>query len=113
MKAMEPALIHSINWTALPETIVHSTIHRREFHTDALSVVRYEFESGSVFPSHAHPESQLTMILSGTFTFQFENGREEYRAGDLVSIPGGVAHEGRAEHGTAVLLCLFAPPRKR
>jgi quercetin dioxygenase-like cupin family protein len=103
--------IRSINWSSLPQTPVNEAIGRREFHTETLTVIRYDFEAGGVFPRHAHPESQLTLIVSGRFTFDFGDRREAYAAGELVSIAGGVPHEGRADDGPAVVLCFFAPPR--
>lgn len=107
----ELALVRSINWSSLPQAPVNDAIGRREFHTDALTVIRYDFEAGGVFPRHAHPEPQLTLIVSGRFTFDFGGHREAYAAGELVSIAGGVPHEGRADDGPAVILCFFAPPR--
>lgn len=103
--------VRSINWSSLPQTPVNDAIGRREFHTDALTVIRYDFEAGGVFPRHAHPEPQLTLIVSGRFTFDFGDHREAYAAGELVSIAGGMPHEGRADDGPAVIVCFFAPPR--
>jgi quercetin dioxygenase-like cupin family protein len=99
-------------WDRIPETIVHGAIRRRTFATDALMVVRYEFPPGAVFPRHAHPEPQVTLILSGALAFHYDDRHAAHGPGDIVSIAGNVPHEGRAGDEGAVILCLFAPPRR-
>lgn len=76
-----------------------------------MTIVRYEFDAGAVFPRHAHPEWQVTIVESGTMTFDFGDTVEHYEAGGIVSIPGGAAHEGRAAHGPVIITCIFTPPR--
>lgn len=101
----------TFRWEDLPETIVFETIKRRQFHTDVLTMTYYQMAEGSVFPRHTHPESQITMVLSGEFTFDYGDRVEQYQAGETVFIPGGVPHEGRAENGPAEILGIVSPPR--
>ena len=63
MSHLEPT---AIDWAVLPETVVHGRIRKRTFTTDRFTVVRYDFPDGAVFPWHAHPESQATIVLAGT-----------------------------------------------
>jgi quercetin dioxygenase-like cupin family protein len=105
-------MIETLAWDRLPETVVHDAIRRRIFTTDTLMVVRYDFPPGAVFPRHAHPEPQVTLILSGALAFHYDDRVTAHCPGDIVSIAGGVPHEGRAGDGGAVILCLFAPPRR-
>lgn len=104
--------VRSINWDGVPEATVHGTIRRRVFETDKVTVVRYDFAPGSIFPMHRHPESQVTVVLAGALTFDYGDRAEQHRVGDVVAIPGGVAHEGRAGDEPTVALCIFAPPRR-
>jgi quercetin dioxygenase-like cupin family protein len=104
-------VIDSIAWDRLPETRVHGNIRRRMFGTPQMTLVRYDFPSRGVFPRHSHPEPQVTLVLEGTFTFDYDGHADSYTAGDIVAIPGGVPHEGRAGDRGAVILCVFAPPR--
>ncbi|MFN8058331.1 MAG: cupin domain-containing protein [Vicinamibacterales bacterium] len=108
MSHLEPA---AIDWAVLPETVVHGRIRKRTFTTDRFTVVRYDFPDGAVFPWHAHPESQATIVLAGTFTFDFGSYQRDYIEGQVIVIPGGVGHEGRAEHGPADIVCVLTPPR--
>ena len=104
-------MIDSVAWDRLPVTLVHGNIGRRTFGTPQLTLVRYEFPSGAVFPRHAHPEPQVTLVLDGTFTFDYGSHAVTHQPGDIVSIPGGVPHEGRAGDSACVIVCVFAPPR--
>lgn len=104
-------MIDSVAWNRLPEIVVHGNIRRRTFGTAQMTLVRYEFPSGAVFPRHAHAEPQVTLVLDGTFTFDYGNHAASHQPGDIVSIPGGVPHEGRAGNHGAVIVCVFAPPR--
>lgn len=103
--------IQSISWSAVPETVVHGSISRKVLHTDKLTIIRYEFAPGAIYPLHQHPESQVTLVLSGALTFDYGDRVERHCAGDLVVIPSNIPHEGRAEEGPTVILCVFVPPR--
>ncbi len=111
MEPMTSSVVHAITWEAIPSTVVHGAIRRRAFQTDTVGLIRYDFEGGAVFPRHAHPEPQMTMVLSGTFTFVFDGAVERYAPGAIVAIPGDVPHEGRADDGPVTIVCIFAPPR--
>ncbi|MBI2833910.1 MAG: cupin domain-containing protein [Acidobacteria bacterium] len=105
--------VQAINWGHLTETIVHGTIKRRVFETDTMTIIRYEFAPDSVFPMHQHPEAQVTLIVSGALTFDYGDRAQRYRAGDIVVIPGNVAHEGRVTDEPTVALCIVVPPRSQ
>jgi quercetin dioxygenase-like cupin family protein len=96
----------------LRETVVHGSIKCRMFHTDRLSLVRYEFPPRAVFPRHAHPEAQVTMVLSGVLMFDYGDRVDRHEQGDLVSIPPNVPHEGRTADEPATIVCVFSPPRR-
>lgn len=103
--------VQSANWDAIPETIVHKTIKRKVFQTDKLTIIRYEFAPGSVFPRHSHPELQVTMVLSGALTFHYGDRHQRHEVGEVVAIPGGVPHEGRVGGEPTVAVCIFVPPK--
>jgi quercetin dioxygenase-like cupin family protein len=99
-------------WEHLPESVVHGNIRRRTFGTERLTLIRYAFPPHAVFPSHTHPDPQVSLVLEGTFAFHYVDRVTLHEPGAIVSIPGGVPHEGRAGDRGAVILCLFAPPRQ-
>lgn len=108
---MLDSLETAIEWQAIPSTTVHGGIAKRSVTTDRFTIVRYDFPAGSVFPMHAHAESQATVVLSGSFTFVTDARTHTYHAGDVAVLPGHVAHEGRADHGPATIVCVLTPPR--
>jgi quercetin dioxygenase-like cupin family protein len=108
---MPTTAIESFAWEEIPATVVYPGITRRTCQTPRMTIVRYEFEAGAIYPSHAHPEWQVTIVDSGTMTFDFGDWVEHYEAGSIVSIPGEAAHAGRAEHGPVTITCVFTPPR--
>ena len=111
-ESMPTTAVESYTWEQPRETVAHAGITRRICQTERLTIVRYEFAAGAVFPSHAHREWQVTMVESGIMTFDFGDRIEHYKPADIISIPGGVAHQGRAEHGPVTIMCVFTPPRR-
>jgi quercetin dioxygenase-like cupin family protein len=109
---MNLADVQSIDWAVVPSSTVHGSIARQTVTSDRFTVVRYEFPAGAVFPRHAHPESQVTLVASGIFTFDFGDATRIVRKGEAIVIPGDVPHEGRAEHGPATILCVLTPARR-
>ncbi len=43
-------------------------------------------------PLHRHPETEVFRILKGRYLYQVDDRRFHAEAGDVVSVPGGVAH---------------------
>ena len=63
------------------------------------TLVRYLYAPGSIFPVHAHPEEQVTVVLRGRIGFDVAGAHLELGPGEIAVIPGGVAH-GAAVVGT-------------
>ncbi len=61
------------------------------------TVVRYVYAPGAVFPVHAHPEEQVTVVLRGRIGFDVAGEHVELGPGEIAVIPGG------APHGAAVV----------
>ena len=55
-------------------------------------MVQYLYAPGSVFPRHAHPQEQITLVVRGRIRFDFDGSSVELGSGDVAVIPGGVAH---------------------
>jgi quercetin dioxygenase-like cupin family protein len=75
-----------------------------------LTVSMYRYAAGAAWEEHAHPEDQLTCVLSGEIVFR--SGGEELRLGPgrQLLIPGGVAHSAEAGPADVVTLNVW-PPR--
>ncbi|MCA9726252.1 MAG: cupin domain-containing protein [Candidatus Eisenbacteria bacterium] len=76
--------------------------------TDRMTVIRCSYKAGSDFPSHFHPQEQITIVEEGTIVFEFED-REvvSVTAGQMIAIPAHVRHATRVPEGQARALNLF------
>ena len=79
-------------WASLPAEEVLPGIQRQTVHGERQTLVRYWYAPGSVFPVHAHPEEQITAVLSGRIRFEVAGEAREVGPGEVVVIPGGVPH---------------------
>ncbi len=79
-------------WSNVAEEAPQSGVVRQTVHAERQTLVRYRYAPGSVFPIHAHPEEQITVVLRGTLAFQLDGAELIAEAGDVVVIPGGVPH---------------------
>lgn len=80
-------------------------------HAARMTVTRYSFGGGGVFPHHVHNQEQITYVLGGQLTFVV--GRQFHRlsAGDLIVIPAGVPHSAEAGSAGAEVLSVVSPAR--
>jgi quercetin dioxygenase-like cupin family protein len=85
--------------------------HGRFVHSEHTTHVYWTIEAGAVLPEHSHPHEQIVNVLEGTY--ELKVGGEPYRldAGDVLVIPGGVPHSGRAHTGCRIL-DVFSPVRE-
>lgn len=100
-------------WSAVPEEMPQPGVIRQTVHAERQSLVRYRYAPGSVFPVHAHPEEQITVVLRGTLAFEIDGTELLGEPGDIIVIPGGVAHGARVVGDEEVeTLNTFVPRRE-
>ena len=98
-------------WTDLPAQALTESIQRRYFTADRVTVARFELKKGGVVPRHAHENEQVSCVLSGALTFQFDDREVVVGAGEVMQIPGGIAHEVTVLEDTLVV-DIFCPVRQ-
>jgi quercetin dioxygenase-like cupin family protein len=81
-----------VAWDDVPSEVVLPGVERQTVQGERQTLVRYRYAPGSVFPVHAHPEEQVTAVLSGRIVFDVAGERHEVGPGEVVVIPGGVPH---------------------
>jgi quercetin dioxygenase-like cupin family protein len=86
-----------VAWTDLPREDVLPGITRQVIHGARQTLVRYLYAPGAVFPLHAHPQEQITLVVRGRIAFDVAGTRLELGPGEVAVIPGGLPH------GAAVL----------
>ena len=94
MKAIvEPVQV--ARWDDLSTEVVYPGVRRQCVDAERMTVVRYTYAPGSVFPAHSHPEEQVTMVLSGEIEFDVAGATVQAGAGSVILIPSGVVHGAR------------------
>ena len=79
-------------WRGVPVEEVLPGILRQTVHGAGQTLVRYRYAPGAVFPVHAHPQEQITLVLAGRIAFRVGEERVELGPGDHAVIPPGVPH---------------------
>jgi quercetin dioxygenase-like cupin family protein len=86
---------------------------RRGFSSEHATVNRYSFAPGAAFPTHRHPQEQITVILEGDMELSTADGVERLSAGDWTVFAGDVEHGLRAGDGGATIIAIIVPRRER
>lgn len=97
-------------WEKIETEKLSDTITRQMLNGDHSTLARVFLSRGAFVPRHAHPNEQISMILSGALKFVFDDGELVVRAGEFLLIPPHVAHAAEALEDT-VDLDFFAPRR--
>jgi quercetin dioxygenase-like cupin family protein len=87
------------------------SIQRRYVTADRVTIARFELKRGGVVPRHAHENEQVSCVLSGALSFTFDDREVRVGAGEVMQIPGGIAHEVTVLEDT-VVIDVFSPVRQ-
>jgi quercetin dioxygenase-like cupin family protein len=82
------------------------------FSSEHATVNRYTFAPGASFPTHRHPQEQITVIEEGEMELTTAEGTQRLAAGDWTVFPGEVEHGLRAGVGGARVLAIIVPRRE-
>jgi len=93
VKAVEPVRV--ARWGDLSAEVVLPGVRRQCVDAERMTVVRYTYAPGSVFPAHSHSEEQVTMVLSGEIEFDVAGATVQAGVEVLILIPSGVVHGAR------------------
>jgi len=69
------------------------------------------FPPNSGFPSHAHPEEQISIVREGEMDITFGEITQRVKPGDVIVFPPDVAHAGKTFESACRLIGIFSPPR--
>ena len=98
-------------WIDVPNEEINESIARRYITGDSVTVARFELKRGGVVPSHAHPNEQISIVISGALLFRMDGRDTVVKAGEMMQIPGNVAHEVRVLED-ALVVDVFSPVRQ-
>ena len=83
----------------------------RFVHADRMTCSYWNVAAGSELPEHAHPHEQITNMIRGLFEMTLEGKTQTVTEGDVVVIPSGARHRGRALTD-CFILDVFSPVRE-
>ena len=86
-------------------------IHARFVHSDTMTFAYWTIRAGAVLPAHAHPHEQVVNMLEGEFELVLDGVAHSLRPGEVLAIPGGATHSGRALTDCRIL-DVFHPVRE-
>jgi quercetin dioxygenase-like cupin family protein len=85
--------------------------HGRFVHSEHTTHVYWQIEEGAELPEHSHPHEQIVNVLEGRYELTVDGETFVLTSGDVLVIPGGAAHSGRA-HAASRILDVFSPVRE-
>lgn len=86
-------------------------IVRRALTSEQATVTEYTFEPGATFPSHVHPQEQITLVLEGAVRLTSGGVTEGLAAGAWSIVAGGTAHGITAGPDGTRFLAILVPRR--
>ena len=98
-------------WSDLPVEQINATIARQYVTGDRVTIARFELKRGGVVPRHAHENEQVSVVLSGALLFRIDGRETTVRGGEVMQIPGNVAHEVEVLED-AMVMDVFSPVRQ-
>ena len=99
------------SWEQVETEKLSKTITRQMLNGEHTTVARILLARGAFVPRHTHVSEQFSLILSGALKFIFDDREVVVHAGEILFIPGDVAHAAEALEDT-VDLDIFAPRRE-
>ncbi len=109
---MARVLTTPVAWADVPAEEVYPGIVRRVLQGDCQTMVRYDYAAGSVFPVHAHPQEQITVVISGEIEFTINDEPVTLRAGQAALIPANMPHGARVPGTSSVETFNALSPRR-
>ena len=100
-----------LRWEDEPIEALGTGIGRRMVNGEAMTLAQITIATGTVVPSHEHPNEQIATVVSGRLRFVVGSEEREVGPGESVLIPGGVPHRVDALEDS-VVLDAFAPRRE-
>ena len=104
-------MMHTTNDTRAFKELGNGVRRRIRSWGPELMAVEVAFDAGGEGAAHAHPHSQLTYCLAGSFRFEVDGKPVRLRQGDTLYFPPNVPH-GCAALEAGLLLDVFTPARE-
>ena len=84
--------LRHFEWDEIVPEKVYPGVERQVIDGAHQTLVRYVYRRGAVFPVHAHPQEQITTVLSGRIQFEVDGVTLVLGPGETAVIPAGIPH---------------------
>jgi quercetin dioxygenase-like cupin family protein len=98
-------------WNDIHREKMNNLVTRQVLHGDTMTVARLELREGAFVPLHSHTNEQITMVTAGALEFEIDGKKLIVRVGEMLQIPGNVAHSVVALEDS-VAVDVFSPVRE-
>ena len=93
-----------LDWTSFPADSPHGGVRARRFDSDALTLIRYEFDPEASYPLHEHEHEHFIYAVDGRASIRLGADVLEVQPGDIVRVPADATHGITAGETGATLL---------
>jgi quercetin dioxygenase-like cupin family protein len=94
-----------------PSYEIASGLFFRPVFAEHLSLNFVTFPAHSGFPSHVHPEEQISIVREGEMDITVGDLTRRVAPGDVIVFPPNVPHAGTTHDHPCRLIDIFSPPR--
>ena len=98
-------------WSEIAPEQINPSISRRFITGDHVTLARFELAQGGIVPRHAHPNEQVSFVVTGKLKFRIDEKEVVVASGEVLQIPGGVPHEVEVIED-ALVIDVFSPIRQ-
>ena len=98
-------------WADVLSEQMNPLFTRQFVYGEKAMLAKIALKAGCVVPEHRHENEQISMVTAGSMEFVINGQTQIVSAGEVLIIPGGVAHSATALEDFEGL-DIFAPPRK-
>jgi quercetin dioxygenase-like cupin family protein len=102
--------LQHIPWHTIPLEEVNPRLQRQFVVGQGIMLARILLKKGCIVPEHSHHNEQLSYVMDGALKFWIDGQEIVVHAGEILCIPGNMAHKVEALEDS-VSLDIFSPPR--
>ena len=88
------------------------TVKGRRIEGERITFAVIELTADAIVPEHRHENEQLGMVIAGSVTFTVGDETRDLVPGGTWRIPSDVPHQVTAGPTGAIVIDVFAPPRR-
>jgi quercetin dioxygenase-like cupin family protein len=95
--------VNLYRWDELPLDKITEMVARKVIASAQATLTQAYFKKGAVVPRHAHAADLMIYVLQGALKAHVEGEDVTVREGEVLVVPGGMAHQTESLDDTFVL----------